>query len=65
MINLKITCDSPREHALLEFLYCIGCRVVEVHRLDIEDINWESCPAIVHGKGSKQREVYFTTDRIV
>lgn len=24
--------------------------------------NWESCSAIVHGKGSKQREVYFTTE---
>jgi integrase/recombinase XerD len=62
VINLKITCDSPREHALLEFLYCTGCRVGEVHRLDVEDINWESCSAIVHGKGSKQREVYFTTE---
>jgi integrase/recombinase XerD len=62
VINLKITCASPREHALLEFLYCTGCRVGEVHRLDIEDINWESCSAIVHGKGSKQREVYFTTE---
>ncbi|MGK5510281.1 site-specific integrase [Brevibacillus formosus] len=41
--------------------YCTGCRVGEVHRLDIEDINWESRSAIVHGKGSKQRELYFTT----
>ena len=62
VINLKITCDSPREHALLAFLYCTGCRVGEVHKLDVEDINWESCSAIVHGKGSKQREVYFTTE---
>lgn len=62
VINLKITCDSPREHALLEFLYCTGCRVGEVHRLDVDDINWENCSAIVHGKGSKQREVYFTTE---
>ncbi|GIP38964.1 hypothetical protein J31TS4_22440 [Paenibacillus sp. J31TS4] len=40
VINLKITCDSPREHALLAFLYCTGCRVGEVHKLDVEDINW-------------------------
>jgi len=59
VINLKITCDSPRER---EFLYCTGCRIGEVHRLDVEDINWESCSAIVHGKGSKQREVYFTIE---
>jgi site-specific recombinase XerD len=62
VINLKNTCDSPREHALLEFLYCTGCRVGEVHRINIEDINWENCSTIVNGKGSKQREVYFTTE---
>jgi site-specific recombinase XerD len=62
VIHLKLTCDSPREHALLEFLYCTGCRVGEVHRLNVEDINWENCSAVVNGKGSKQREVYFTTE---
>jgi site-specific recombinase XerD len=62
VIHLKISCHSPREHALLEFLYCTGCRVGEVQKLDIEDINWENCSAIVNGKGSKQREVYFTTE---
>jgi site-specific recombinase XerD len=62
VIHLKISCDSPREHALLEFLYCTGCRVGEVHRLNVEDINWENCSAVVNGKGSKQREVYFTTE---
>jgi site-specific recombinase XerD len=62
VIHLKISCHSPREHALLEFLYCSGCRVGEVHKLNIEDINWENCSVIVNGKGSKQREVYFTTE---
>jgi site-specific recombinase XerD len=62
VIHLKITCDSPREHALLEFLYCTGCRVGEIQKLNIEDINWENCSVIVNGKGSKQREVYFTTE---
>lgn len=62
VIHLKITCHSHREHALLEFLYCTGCRVGEVQKINIEDVNWESCSAIVNGKGSKQREVYFTTE---
>jgi site-specific recombinase XerD len=62
VIHLKISCHSPRERALLEFLYCTGCRVGEIQKLSIEDINWESCSAIVNGKGSKQREVYFTTE---
>jgi site-specific recombinase XerD len=61
VIHLKISCHSSREHALLEFLYCTGCRVGEVQKLNIEDINWENCSAIVNGKGSKQGEVYFTT----
>ncbi|WP_261305978.1 tyrosine-type recombinase/integrase [Paenibacillus andongensis] len=62
VIHLKISCNSPREHAILEFLYCTGCRVGEVQKLNIEDINWENCSAIVNGKGSKQREIYFTTE---
>jgi site-specific recombinase XerD len=62
VIHLKISCQSLRDHALLQFLYSTGCRVGEVHRLNIEDINWENGSAIVNGKGSKQREVYFTTE---
>jgi site-specific recombinase XerD len=62
VILLKISCQLPREHALMEFLYCTGCRVGEVNKLNIEDINWENRSAIVNGKGSKQREVYFTAE---
>ncbi|ULL14763.1 integrase [Paenibacillus sp. H1-7] len=62
VIHLKISCLSLRERALLEFLYSTGCRVGEVEKLNIEDLNWENCSAIVNGKGSKQREVYFTTE---
>ncbi|ULO04772.1 tyrosine-type recombinase/integrase [Paenibacillus sp. 19GGS1-52] len=62
VIHLKISCQSLRERALLEFLYCSGCRVGEVERINIEDLNWENCSVVVNGKGSKQREVYFTTE---
>ncbi|MFE0559103.1 hypothetical protein ACFW1P_24585 [Paenibacillus sp. NPDC058910] len=41
-------------------MYCTGCRVGEVHKLNIEDINRENRSAIVNGKGSKQ--VYFTAE---
>ncbi|WP_307202391.1 tyrosine-type recombinase/integrase [Paenibacillus harenae] len=54
---MKISCESLRERALLEFLYCTGCRVREAEKINIEDLNWENCSAIVNGKGSKQREV--------
>ena len=62
VIHLEISCQSLRDHTLLQFLYSTGCRVGEVHRLNVEDINWENGSAIVNGKGSKQREVYFTTE---
>lgn len=62
VIHLKISCHTLRERALLEFLYCTGCRIGEVEKLNIEDLNWENCSAIVNGKGAKQREVYFTTE---
>ncbi|WP_262495636.1 tyrosine-type recombinase/integrase [Paenibacillus sp. B2(2019)] len=62
VIHLKISCQSLRERALLELLYCTGCRVGEVERINIEDLNWENCSIVVNGKGSKQREVYFTTE---
>jgi integrase/recombinase XerD len=60
VIQLKISCLSARERALLEFslLYSVG----EVQKINIEDINWEHYSAIVNGKGSKQREIYFTTE---
>ncbi|HJV46357.1 MAG TPA: tyrosine-type recombinase/integrase [Bacillota bacterium] len=62
VIHLKISCQSLRDHALLQFLYSTGCRVGEAHRLNIEDINWENGSTIVNGKGFKQREDYFTTE---
>ncbi|MBD2862399.1 hypothetical protein IDH45_10435 [Paenibacillus sp. IB182363] len=29
---------------------------------NVEDINWGNCSVIMNGKGSKQIEVYFTTE---
>jgi site-specific recombinase XerD len=62
VVNLKISCESPRDYALVEFLQTTGCRVGEIQKLNIQDINWENCSAVVNGKGSKQREIYFTTE---
>lgn len=62
VIHLKISCQTLRERALFEFLHSTGCRIGEVEKINIEDLNWENCSAIVNGKGSKQREVYFTTE---
>lgn len=49
------------EKALFEFFYSTGCRIGEVVKLNREDVNFHSNSVIVHGKGDKEREVYFNT----
>lgn len=57
---LREACNTYQEHALIEFTYSTGCRVGEVSRVNINDINWENRSLVVIGKGNKQREVYFS-----
>lgn len=57
---LREGCQTPLEHALIEFMYSTGCRIGEVVRLNRNAINWESRSAIVRGKGDNEREVYFS-----
>jgi len=57
---LRDACSSSLEKALMEFFYASGCRIGEVHGLNIKDVNWQTRSATVIGKGNKQREVYFT-----
>ena len=49
------------ENALFEFMYSTDCRIGEVVKLDRDDINFRTNSVIVHGKGDKEREVYFNT----
>lgn len=56
----KEGCTTPMEHALVEFMYSTGCRVGEVHLLNRNSINWDSRSCVVFGKGSKEREVFFS-----
>src|SRR5690625_1335166 len=50
---------TPMKYALFEFFYSTGCRIGEVAKLNREDINFMENSVIVHGKGDKEREVYF------
>ena len=56
---LRDACESPLEHALVEFFFATGCRVGEAHALDQDKLDWTRRSAIVLGKGNKEREVYF------
>lgn len=58
--KLRFACTNIRDRALVEFLYCTGCRVSEVQNLNIEDIDFEKHECIVLGKGNKERIVYTT-----
>ncbi len=53
---------AARDHALFEVLYSSGCRVGEIAGLCIGDISGDFSSAVVTGKGSKDRIVYFGKD---
>lgn len=60
MEKIKNSCDNIRDLAIIDFLYCTGCRVSEVSRLDISDIDFDHMECTVLGKGNKERIVYLT-----
>lgn len=57
---LRESCQTVRQRAFLEVLYATGCRLSEIHDLNIKDINFQSMNCNVIGKGSKERTVYFS-----
>ena len=59
--HLREACHTTMEKALFEFFYSTGCRIGEVVKLNRDDIDFRYKFSIVHGKGDKEREVYFNT----
>jgi site-specific recombinase XerD len=47
-----------RDRAMLEFLYCTGCRVAEASNLTLDRLDLAASSARVMGKGSKERVVF-------
>lgn len=58
--KIKMACSNSRDTALVHFLYSTGCRVTEVSKLDVSDINFETQECTVLGKGNKERTVYIS-----
>ena len=58
--RLRDGCETPRERALVEFLFATGCRLSEISALNVADLNWSDMTVRVIGKGSKERQVNFT-----
>ena len=66
--EIEALCELPsknellwesRDKALFEMLYSSGCRVSEIAALKISDFQGGTGSAVVHGKGGKDRIVYF------
>ena len=56
--RLMECCKTDRDKSLITFLAATGCRISEVCRINIEDIDFEQKCCTVLGKGSKERVVY-------
>lgn len=53
---------AARDVALLLSLYSTGCRVSEITHLKLQDFDSKKNSAIVKGKGSKERNVFFSKE---
>lgn len=57
----KVT--DVREKALIDFLFSTGCRVSECAAMRLSDISWNDRSVLIrHGKGDKERTVYFNAE---
>ncbi len=57
--KLKRACGNKRDLAIVLFLYATCCRISEVVELNRDQVVISSKKLIVHGKGNKERKVYF------
>lgn len=56
--RLRSACTSVRDRAIIEFLRSTGCRIGEIVRLNINDLDLTNLECKVVGKGDKERVVY-------
>ena len=56
--KIRLACKTKREKAIVEVLYSTGCRVTELERLNISDVNFETKEIMLFGKGNKHRISY-------
>lgn len=59
-IKFELACETLREKALVEFLISTGCRVGEVIRIKVNDVDFNQRSVNIIGKGDKRRIVYFS-----
>lgn len=57
--KLKRSCKNKRDLAIILFLNATCCRISEVVELNRDQVNVTDRKCVVHGKGDKERKVYF------
>lgn len=50
-------CDNLRDRAIIETLFSTGCRVGEIEKVNIDNVNFDTKTIDVVGKGNKHRTV--------
>ena len=60
MERMRDGCRNYKERALVEFLVSTGCRLSEVVRIHVNQVDWQRRCVTVLGKGHKERTVYFS-----
>ena len=58
--TVRDACSTLRQKALVEMFYSTGCRLDEIVKININDIDWQNRSIKVIGKGDKQRIVFFS-----
>lgn len=58
--QIRESCQTSRERAMIEVFYATGGRLSELQALNRADINYQAMSARVIGKGNKEREVYLS-----
>ena len=64
--TLRWNVKDVREKALIDFLFSTGCRASECADVRLSDIDWKDRSVLIrHGKGDKERIVYFNAEALV
>lgn len=58
--KMRNACADKRQRALLEVFYSTGCRLDEIRKLNLNDIDWYTGFVTVNGKGNKDRRVFLS-----
>jgi len=61
--TVRLNTETPREKAVVDFLFSTGLRASECADVRLSDINWHERSVLVrHGKGDKERTVFFNAE---